>query len=149
MSFRRFQDREISKEHNVKRSGLRRRMGPIMVFCVLLVMVITSSLVYCRIYALALDAKLDHLSYEKNNLERSLSDLKKSTLALGAPSAVYGYAFDNLGMTQGSVAGTIKVRYSDGEVASVAPEGNIGEWSGSLPSTKDSLNIRLSVDGVR
>ncbi|SMG10015.1 FtsB/FtsL family cell division protein [Dethiosulfovibrio salsuginis] len=149
MSSRRFQDREISKEHNVKRSGLRRRMGPIMVFCILLIMVITSSLVHCRIYALALDAELDRLSYEKNNLERSLSDLKKSTLALGAPSAVYGYAFDNLGMTQGSVAGTIKVRYSDGEVASVIPEGKVGEWSGSLPPLKGGLDIKLNVDGAR
>lgn len=149
MSFRRFQDRENSKDDNVKRSGLRRRMGPIMVFCVLLIMMITSSLVYCRIYALALDAEVDRLSYQRNNLERSLSELEKSTLALGAPSAVYGYAFDNLGMTQGSVAGTIKVRYSDGEVASVVPEGEIGGWSGSLPLIKNGFNVKPVVSGIR
>ena len=112
----------------------KRRMGPIAVLCVVLMVIMTSSLVHLRIKGLSLDSRLDSLGDQLVSLERAISDVEKVTLAMASPSAVYCYAFDKLGMIQGTVAGTVKIRYDEGQVAVAVPEGDIGSWSGSLPS---------------
>ncbi len=140
MSYRKGKTDEKSLKEDTIEAGPRAlRMGPILVLCVLMIMAMTSSLVYFRVYGLSLDSRLDSLAGQKMSLERSLSEIDKITLALGSPSAVYGYAFENLGMTQGAIAGTVKIKYSNGGVASVVPEGTVGRWSGSLPPLRKDL----------
>ena len=135
MSYRRFNDNMAADDVDNIDEAKKRRMGPIAVLCVVLVVVMTSSLVYLRIKGLSLDSRLDSLGDELVSLERSISDVEKVTLAMASPSAVYCYAFDKLGMIQGTVAGTVKIRYDEGRVAVAVPEGQIGNWSGSLPSS--------------
>lgn len=133
MSYRRFQDRTVS-DNSERISRLKiRRMGPIAVLCIVLVTTMTLSLVYLRIRGLSLDSRLDSLCCELVLIDRALSDIEKTTLAVGSPSTVYGYAFNKLGMTQGAVAGIVRIRYDQGEVALVVPEGQVKDWSGALP----------------
>ena len=140
MSYRQGKTEEKPLKKDIIEAGPRGfRMGPILVLCVLVIMAMTSSLVYFRVYGLSLDSMLDFLAGQKMSLERSLSEIEKITLALGSPSAVYGYAFENLGMTQGAIAGTVRIRYSNGGVASVVPEGTVERWSGSLPPLKKDV----------
>lgn len=146
MSYRRFNDHVVPDKVDKIGEIKKRRMGPIAVFCVALVMVMTSSLVHLRIKGLSLDSKLDSLGDELVFLERAISDVEKVTLAMASPSAVYGYAFDKLGMVQGTIAGTVKIRYDQGQVAVVTPEGEVRNWSGYLPSSGiDGLKVNSDV----
>ncbi len=134
MSYRRFNDDIATDDVDNIAEAKKRRMGPIAVLCVVLMVAMTSSLVFLRIKGLSLDSRLDSLGDELVSLERAISDVEKVTLAMASPCAVYGYAFDKLGMVQGTVAGTVKIRYDDGRVAVAVPEGDVGRWSGALPS---------------